>query len=240
MRVLLVAGPYRLSRRSGDPLQSRAGRIDTWHQRLLLGRPDSSEADSCKECSNRVLWRAALTARNRPDIPGVDWRALSQLDRSEQWPDLMANTDVVVHLAALAHQTGRAAQGRWQEFRRVNVHGTRVVAQACRDAGIRRLVFVSSIGVYARSAAPIDEQTAMHPQDDYGRSKLEAEAALRSELSGSATDWCILRAPPVYGRGSPRNMPRLPSLVASGFPLPFGGIRNRRSFISWTIWPMPS
>jgi nucleoside-diphosphate-sugar epimerase len=169
--------------------------------------------------------------RNRPDIPDVDWRAISYLDGAGQWPKLMANMEVVVHLAALAHQVGRAAQGRWHEFQRINVQGTRVVAHAYREAGIRRIIFVSSIAVYAPSATLIDEQTAMRPQDDFGRSKLEAEQALRSELSGSATDWCSLRPPSVLGRGGPSNMPRLQSLVGGGFPLPFGGINSRRSFI---------
>jgi nucleoside-diphosphate-sugar epimerase len=169
--------------------------------------------------------------RNSPDIPGVAWYPAAHLHRPEQWPNLVADTDAVVHLAALVHQAGRTGQSRWLEYRRVNVNATRMVARACSDAGVRRLVFMSSIAVYGGGATRIDEQSPMHPEDDYGRSKLEAEVAMRSELSRSATDWCILRPPLVYGRGSPGNMPRLRTLVASGYPLPFGGIRNRRSFI---------
>ncbi|TMC47085.1 MAG: NAD-dependent epimerase/dehydratase family protein [Chloroflexi bacterium] len=105
------------------------------------------------------------------------------------------------------------------------------VARACGDAGVRRLVFLSSIAVYGRSRPRIDDQSVRHPEDDYGWSKLEAEDAVQFELSRGATDWCILRPPLVYGQGSPGNMPRLETLVASGLPLPFGGIRNRRSYI---------
>src|SRR5258708_33364894 len=54
---------------------------------------------------------------------------------------------------------------------------------------------------------------------------------MQAELSQGATDWCILRPPLVYGRGAPGNLPRLEALVATGVPLPFGAIRNRRSFM---------
>lgn len=167
-----------------------------------------------------------------PHLRGVEWRVVSQLDYADQWAELLVDVDVVVHLAALAHQIGRAAAGRSQEYLRVNVDGTRVIARACRTAGVRRLVFVSSIAaVCARSEIPVDDLTAPAPQDDYGRSKLSAEDALQSELLDADTDWCILRPPLVYGPGNPGNMRRLLALTATGLPLPFGSIRNRRSFM---------
>jgi len=93
------------------------------------------------------------------------------------------------------------------------------------------MVFMSSISVYGRGAQRIDERAPLAPEDDYGRSKLLAEQALESELSDGATDWCILRPPLIYGRGCPGNMPRLQRLVASGVPLPFAAVHNRRSFM---------
>jgi len=166
-----------------------------------------------------------------PDMPGVLWSPVQQLADPQQWPDLLAGTDAVVHLAALVHQGGSASRDRRSEFQYVNVEGTRVLARACRDAGVRRLVFLSSVSVHGRGVERIDEGSPEHPEDDYGRSKLAAEEALRAELSRGVTDWCILRPPLVYGHGSPGNMSRLRALVASGLPLPFGAVHNRRSFI---------
>jgi nucleoside-diphosphate-sugar epimerase len=166
-----------------------------------------------------------------PDLPGVRWYPVQQLADAQQWPSLLANTDAVVHLAALVHQASSGAVDRWREYQRVNVEGTRVLARACLEAGVRRLVFLSSVSVHGRAATCIDEHSPTRPEDDYGRSKLAAEEAVRAELSRGATDWCILRPPLVYGRGSPGNMPRLQTLVASGWPLPFGAVRNQRSFI---------
>jgi len=172
------------------------------------------------------------TYRQKPaDIPGIVWRHVTQLDSLDQWREVVTNTDVVVHLAALVHQLSSGARRPRPEYQRVNVQGTRALARACSDAGVGRVVFVSSIAVYGSAITRVDEQSLMCPEDDYGRSKLEAEEALQGELLHSTTDWCILRPPLVYGRGSPGNLTRLQRLVARGHPIPFGGIHNRRSFI---------
>lgn len=167
-----------------------------------------------------------------PTIARVEWRRLSQIDSAAGWRDLASGCEVVIHLAALTHQTGTAGTGRWPEFWRVNVELTRILAQASRAAGVRRLIFVSSVGaICARSEECVDENSPCMPQEDYGRSKLEAERALQLELEGSVVDWCILRLPLVYGPGNPGNMARLLQLIGTGVPLPFGAIRNRRSLV---------
>lgn len=167
-----------------------------------------------------------------PPIPGIEWRPLTQLDNPTALLEVAGGCDVVVHLAALAHQTGSAAIGQAAEFERVNVESTRLLAQSAGRLGLRRFVFLSSVAaVCSQSEVEVDEQTAARPDSDYGRSKLLAEVALQEELRGALTDWCILRPPLVYGPGNPGNMGRLLGLIGRGLPLPLGAIRNRRSFI---------
>jgi len=109
---------------------------------------------------------------------------------------------------------------------------TAALARAAAAARVRRFIFMSSIAVMGTSSdAPFDAAMEPDPQTDYGRSKLEGERALERELAGSETDWCILRPPVVYGPGNPGNMERLLRLIGLGIPLPFGAIRNRRSFM---------
>ena len=163
-----------------------------------------------------------------PDLPGVDWQPVDHI-ATAPWASLLGEVDAVVHLAALVHQ--QAARARRAEFARVNTEGTRLLARACQACGVRRLVFLSSISVYGRGTSRIDEGVAVHPEEDYGRSKLAAEQALASELAAGVTDWCVLRPPLVYGRDAPGNMPRLQRLASSGLRLPFGAVRNRRSFM---------
>ena len=156
---------------------------------------------------------------------------LPALDDERRNADCVAGCEVVVHLAGLAHQQGHAASHS-AEFSRVNTEGTRLLAQAAARSGVRKFVYMSSIAaVCTRSDTPVDDRTPCAPTDVYGRSKLEAERALIAELEGSATDWCILRSPLVYGPGNPGNMRRLMRLMDSGLPLPFASIRNRRSFM---------
>ena len=85
-----------------------------------------------------------------------------------------AGRDAVVHLAAKVNVVGPEA-----EYLRVNVGGTRVVVDACRAAGVARLVHVSSPSVahpgrslVGRGADPADPATARGP---YARSKALAE-----------------------------------------------------------------
>lgn len=174
---------------------------------------------------------------------GRDVLALSRADRS--WPagirygvvasyeDVPAlapwldGADVVVHLAARAHTRGAPAQFEG------NVRAATGVAQASRAAGVRRLVFLSSIGVNGSvtHGAPFTEADPPKPVEPYAVSKLRSEEAIVRVLAGGATSHVLLRPPLVYGPRAPGNLARLLHAVRSGWPLPFGGLRNARSLI---------
>jgi nucleoside-diphosphate-sugar epimerase len=145
---------------------------------------------------------------------------------------LLADVEAVVHLAALAHQISTAGVGRWEEFKDANVRLTSALTRACAESKVARLIFISSIGVYgASSKLPVTAHTPTKPANDYARSKLEAEQVIERELASTKTDWCILRSPLIYGPGNPGNMDRLMRLIRLRLPLPFGSIRNCRSFL---------
>ncbi len=174
--------------------------------------------------------RATCRQHGIPPAAGVEVWPLESLEDETILEQAAAGCDSVIHLAALAHQRGSAAD-RTAEFMRVNAEGTRRLARASARAGVRRFIFVSSIAaVCTRSEAPVDEQTPCAPTDPYGGSKLAAEAAVLTELQGPGTDWCILRPPLIYGPDNPGNMQRLLGLIAPGWPLPFASIHNCRSF----------
>jgi UDP-glucose 4-epimerase len=69
------------------------------------------------------------------------------------------------------------------------------------------------------------------PRDPYGRGKLAIERALQTAALETGIEVVILRPPLVYGPGVKANFRALMRLVASGLPLPLGGIENRRSLI---------
>jgi UDP-glucose 4-epimerase len=118
----------------------------------------------------------------------------------EALPALFAEIapEFVVHLAAQASVTASLRDP--ERDRLVNAEGTRRVAAAARDAGVRRMLSASSAAVYGEPAElPLRESSPKAPTNPYGASKLEAESLLAAELLGSATDFASMRFANVYG-----------------------------------------
>lgn len=149
------------------------------------------------------------------------------------WSAALAGVEGVVHLANRAHVMRETAADPLQAFRTVNVDGTRRLAEQSASAGVRRLVYLSSVKVLGESTPerPFDESSQPAPEDAYGQSKLEAEQALRGVAAKTGLEVVVLRPPLVYGPGVGANFLRLMRLVARGLPLPLGAVRNRRSLI---------
>ncbi len=149
----------------------------------------------------------------------------------DDWLDQVASADfrdaTVFHLAARAHEARLASE---QAYFRDNVEKTRALAFAAAQRGARRLVFLSSVKVNGEETRqrPFRAGDAPAPEDAYGRSKALAEQALATV---PGLEVVIVRAPLVYGSGAKGNLLSLLRLADTPWPLPFGGIRNRRSFI---------
>ena len=157
----------------------------------------------------------------------VEVVAVSDLTRPVEWRLLLKDIDTVVHLAGIAHAGEGIAE---QTYDRINRLATAELAAAARSAGIRRLVFISSIRAQSgpTSGHPLTEADPPRPTDAYGRSKLAAEEAVRS----AQVPFTILRPVLVYGPGVKGNLARLMQLAQSPWPLPFASFRNRRSLLS--------
>lgn len=120
-----------------------------------------------------------------------------------------AGVDTVFHLAGYAHVN----QHDVEELRRINVEGTRSLLRTAIAAGVRRIVFFSSILA--------DER--LNPEGgDYGRSKLEAETLLLEAAQAGEIEVCCLRPANVYGLGMKGNLMTMIRLVQRGLlpPLP--------------------
>ncbi|MCS6944456.1 MAG: NAD-dependent epimerase/dehydratase family protein [Burkholderiaceae bacterium] len=168
---------------------------------------------------------AACSAANRSVATG-------DLAACERLAALLAGHEVVVHLAGRAHVLKETAPNPYSAFEQANVIATARLAQAAVVAGVRRFVFVSSIGVFGdRATGPLNESNAPAPRGPYAESKLRAERVL-TEIGGrTSLETVIVRPPLVYGPHCSGNMARLVRLVASGIPLPLGGFTDKRSFI---------
>jgi UDP-glucose 4-epimerase len=151
-------------------------------------------------------------------MPGVSWRELSDLRGAVDWDALLQGVDAVVHLANIAHQ-----QASETDFEIVNHQATAALCAAAKRAGVRHLVYVSSI--YAQvghvSERVITEADQPAPANAYGRSKLGAERAVVQ----SGVPFTILRPVLVLGENAKGNAGTLEKLAR----LPVPSVRRSSS-----------
>ena len=171
-------------------------------------------------------------SRRRPELTGLLWREVGDIDGQTPWASALAGLHAVVHCAAHAHQMGPGADTDPHTYFRVNTEGTAALAQAADAAGVGRLVFISSVKAMGEATpmnAPWHAHSEPHPMDAYGRSKWAAEQALAAWRD--RLEVVIVRPPLVYGPGVGANFARFMQAVQRGWPLPLGAIHNRRAMV---------
>ncbi len=137
--------------------------------------------------------------------------------------------DVLLHLVAIVHQSQRIDDS---EYFKINRDLCISVAEQAKKAGIKQFIFLSTIKVYGQFSSgsdPWNEFSYCNPDDAYGRSKYEAELALR-KLESENFIVSIIRTPLVYGKGVRANMKNIIKLVDKFTVLPFGRVKNKRNF----------
>lgn len=156
----------------------------------------------------------------------------NEINEQTDWSDSLEGVDAVIHLAARAHILNEGLKDPLKEYIRVNYLGTKNLVNQCIRSGVKKFIYLSSIGVLGRvtTGSPFTDESPLNPVTDYAVSKIKAEEYLRG-IDGSNIDIVILRVPLVYGPGVGGNFLRLLDLVAKGFPLPFYKVDNKRSFI---------
>ena len=174
-------------------------------------------------------------ARQGSALPGYAEVFAGDLESVADWAAALDGKQVLVHMAARAHVLTESGtrQEVLEMFRRVNRDATLTLAAEAARRGVRRFVFVSSIGVCGNlsGAEPFDELRAVAPVSPYAISKFEAEQGLRKLARETGMELVIIRPTLVYAADAPGNFALLLRLVKSRLPLPFGWVDNRRSLI---------
>ena len=185
------------------------------------------------QCGESVLGLVKRTPENPGRHPCVEW-VESDLECNPSLASCLAGSEVLVHLAGRAHVTRKTDWESYIAFWRSNVRVTKNLASQARDAGVKRFVFISTIGVYGRSLVSgmdVTESTALDPVDPYGMSKRDAEIALNEVCCGSEMEFVVVRPALVVGSGAPGNLARLAKLIQVGIPFPFPPAGNARSYV---------
>lgn len=140
-----------------------------------------------------------------------------------------ADVDTVFHCAGYAHAfLSTDPEAHW----RINFEGTKFLAEAAGEAGVRRFVFLSSVKAMADPGEEcVDEDWPGEPSTPYGKAKRAAEEAVLEAGVRYGMHVVNLRLAMVYGRGGRGNLERMARGIRAGwFPrLPETG--NRRSLV---------
>jgi nucleoside-diphosphate-sugar epimerase len=152
---------------------------------------------------------------------------------STDWSSALIGIDVVIHLAGRVHVEEETVEDSIRAYREVNTAGTVRLARMAAEQGVRRIVFLSTVGVHGNSSSSrgISEQDESAPHDAYTLSKWEAEQDLSGICADTGLERTVIRCPLVYGPGNPGNFLRLLGWVQRGIPLPLANVRNERSMI---------
>ncbi len=158
---------------------------------------------------------------------------LSEIEDEGAIKDAFSGVDVVVHAAARVHMMQDRSANPLAEFRKLNRDVTLALAELAADEGVKRFVFLSSIGVNGNNnVKPFGENDTPNPQEPYAISKYEAEQGLLVLAKKTGMQVVIIRPPLVYGPNAPGNFGTLVNWLRRGVPLPLGAINNKRSFVA--------
>lgn len=155
----------------------------------------------------------------------VDQRCGDLLD-SRAVADALKGISTVFHLAAKLH-IENPSPALTEEYRRVNVTGSRIMAEQAAEAGVGRFIYFSTVKVYGvHQYPPIKENHPIRPKTAYAQTKYEGELEVQ-QIAGLET--VILRLSAVYGPRLRGAWARLIKAVQHRWFIPIGSLTNRRS-----------
>lgn len=139
----------------------------------------------------------------------------------------MQDADIVFHLAAKLHINNPEAALK-DEYKRVNVTGSKVLVDAAASANVNRFVYFSSIAVYGKSISRemLTELSEVFPDTLYAETKYEGERIVLENGNG-----VVLRLAAVYGKGMKGNYPRLVNALKKKRYVNIGKGTNRRTLV---------
>lgn len=210
-------------------MRTKSGRV------LVTGANGFVGSALCKVLQDSAISvKSAVRNESAVKLHDADYITVGVINGSTDWASALAGIDCVVHLAARVHVMNETTPNPLEEFRLVNTLGTEKLARDAVAAGVKRLVYLSTVKVNGEETTdtPFTEHVAQAPADPYGLSKWEAEQSLRKISAETGLEVVIIRPPLVYGVGVKGNFQALLKAVSRGVPFPLGSVENRRSLVS--------
>ncbi|MFB0524360.1 MAG: NAD-dependent epimerase/dehydratase family protein [Phycisphaerae bacterium] len=137
-----------------------------------------------------------------------------------------AKHDVIYHLAA-EHKDDVRPISLYDD---VNVGGARNVVAAANNAGIKKIIFTSTVAIYPLNADMPDEQSKISPFNKYGQSKYEAEKVFNEWVSqDNKRSLVIVRPVAIFGENNRGNVYNLLLQIYKRRFIMVGNGRNKKS-----------
>ncbi|MCC7416666.1 MAG: NAD-dependent epimerase/dehydratase family protein [Acidobacteria bacterium] len=128
----------------------------------------------------------------------------------------MAGIDIVYHVAAAY----RTAAIRSADYRAINATAVGALVDAAADAGVRRVVHCSTVGVHGDvEHPPADEDAPLRPGDIYQATKLEGERLARDAGARRGIEVTVVRPSGIYGPGDRRLLKLFRGIARGRFPI---------------------
>jgi nucleoside-diphosphate-sugar epimerase len=189
----------------------------------------------CTEAAMRGVQITAVSRKSNQLTPYYDNIFKPSIDGDTNWGDELNGCQVVVHLAGIVHNKTEKWIGAEDYYHKVNVEGSCNLASCAAAYGVKRFIFISSIGVcgsLTKPNEPFRAEDPANPQSLYAKSKFEAENALKVIAKKTGMELVIIRPPLVYGPEAPGNFSLMLLSLNYRIPLPLKSVSNARSFIS--------
>jgi nucleoside-diphosphate-sugar epimerase len=113
----------------------------------------------------------------------------------------------------------------------VNVQGTKNVLQAMDNAGVKNIIFTSSVAIYGLNKSNPDENYPEDPFNHYGKSKWQAELAIKEwyDNDSKGKSITIIRPTVIFGERNRGNVYNLLKQISTGKFMMIGKGQNKKS-----------
>lgn len=160
-----------------------------------------------------------------PNYPMSDWKG----------EPYFSGVNVVIHTAGRVHRATEHGDAIQHCYQQDNVDFSLRMAELAHKAGVKRFIFLSSIGTeeidnaFHQGRMTWKMAWEMSP---YKASKLLAERALLAFGRAHGMEIIVIRLPMVYGKGAPGSFQKMLHWLRRRLPLPVYGIENPRAFVA--------
>ena len=167
-----------------------------------------------------------------PEMPGVE----QVFSWEDCFSDRLPQVDAIVHLAGIAHATGRPRDAA--AYFKVNRDLTVRIFDYFRTHAVAKFIFFSTVKAVAEVVPDVlTEEAEPAPEGPYGESKLAAERYILNCLREDPAEFAgrgvyIFRPCMIHGPGNKGNLNLVYRVVSRGIPWPLGAFDNRRTFTS--------